>query len=207
MRSFNQVLVLAPHIDDEIHCAGALHRLKSQGAEIHVFAGSLCTESIPDGIKGDPCAEFVASCKLLKADCSTGDWPVRRFNEHRQRILDHFVDLNKTLKPNLVFCPSSDDAHQDHAVVHQEARRAFRGTTLLGWESPNNQRVIHTDVFWTFDEDSLDCKIAIWNGYQTQHHRIYFNDDTIRGLATVRGNQCQSPTGLAESFEAIRVVF
>jgi LmbE family N-acetylglucosaminyl deacetylase len=207
MSDFRKVLVLAPHVDDEIFCAGAVRRLREEGASVLIVAGSACLESVPDGISASPAYEFAKSCELLGVESSLLDFPVRRFDEHRQEMLDMFCELNKDFAPDLVFCPSGTDGHQDHAVVHREARRAFRGVTTLGWESPNNQRVTHTDVFWAIDEADLGYKINIWRGYQSQHHRVYFNGDTIRSLATVRGHQCRSLTGFAEAFEAITVVF
>ena len=41
-----KVLVLAPHIDDEISCAGTISRLLEEGKDIYYAGFSACEESV-----------------------------------------------------------------------------------------------------------------------------------------------------------------
>lgn len=194
------ILVLAPHVDDEIHCAGTLARaMQEQVAEIHIIVGSLCR--ILTGLE-----ELKHSCRILEAThVIPKKWPVREFDQHRQEILDLFVSFNHDYKPDIVFCPSSADTHQDHSVFRDEAVRAFRDTTLLGWEYPNNQRQSCTNFFVPLSDKNLDTKLSVWKCYKSQRFRKYFDESLIKALAIVRGKQCRCPSGLAEAFETISV--
>ena len=42
--------------------------------------------------------------------------------------------MNKKYSPDVVFAHSGADLHQDHGTVTQESLRAFRGTSLLGYD-------------------------------------------------------------------------
>jgi len=207
----SKILVLAPHTDDEIHCMGSVIEMLDRGADVHVHAFSSCEDSIPEGLKrGAIKAEFMKAMEALSIppkNFSVGSFPVRRFDERRQSILNVMIGLRGQISPTLVFCPSSTDCHQDHRVVHEEAIRAFRNcSALLGWEAPHNQRVATTNVHLSISQNSLDGKIEHWRNYKSQGFRGYFNEDFLRALAIVRGAQMRNlKTGLAEAFEMLAV--
>jgi LmbE family N-acetylglucosaminyl deacetylase len=191
--SNTRVLVVAPHVDDEINCAGLLVRARKEKARVLVVACSACEESVPVGF--DPrniMKEFRSSCGLLGVEGKVWHYEVRHLADKRQDILEKLVDINRSYIPNVVVCPSSTDGHQDHKVIYEECFRAFRNRILLGWESPNNQRESVTNLFVTLSNDDVLEKINAWYGYKTQHHRTYFDDAFIRSLAEVRGKQCRS---------------
>ena len=76
---------------------------------------------------------------VVGAELRLCDYPVRRFSEHRQAILDTLIGERDRYQPSLVFCPSRDDCHQDHAVCAAEAMYDHLGYRQLGryelWES------------------------------------------------------------------------
>ncbi len=181
------ILCLAPHMDDEVHCAGYLAR----GEETLVVAFSCCDslELIGEWHKS-----------LSGADgFQPVDIPVRQFSHHRQLILDTMI---AGLHPaTTVLCPSSTDIHQDHQVIHQEAMRAFRNVPLLlGYECPGNQRESKVNVFVELQPEHLAKKIEAWNCYKSQHHRTIVDWEA---LAKVRGGQCRCESGLAEGYELL----
>ena len=57
-------------------------------------------------------------------------FPVRRFSETRQDILEELVALRDDYNPQFVFTSHPNDTHQDHSQIGQEARRAAK-TNLL----------------------------------------------------------------------------
>lgn len=200
-----RVLVTAPHTDDEINCAGLIARYKREKAQIFVAAFSSCDESLPKGFyTGTLIEEFHQSLQTLEADGEVYDYPVRRFSERRQRILDALIYLRTNFAPDLVLCPSATDMHQDHQVIYTETLRAFRNSSMvLGWESPNNQRAATINTFALISDEDLQQKLKAFACYKSQHHRTYFDNDFIAALALVRGKQCRSKTGLAEGYEVI----
>ncbi|HQN44550.1 MAG TPA: PIG-L family deacetylase, partial [Anaerolineaceae bacterium] len=63
-----------------------------------------------------------------------GQFETRRFPHARQEILEYLIDLNRQFRPDIVFVHTKADIHQDHGTVTEEALRAFRGTTVLGFD-------------------------------------------------------------------------
>ena len=115
--------------------------------------------------------------------------PVRRLNEHRQDILEEMVAFDRAVRPDLVLTMNSCDTHQDHEVVHAESVRAFRKTTLLGYETPWNQATGHFDLFVELDEDDVALKKKMLMAYQSQVAlgRPYVSEDFVETTTRFRG--------------------
>ncbi len=203
----SRILVVGAHCDDEINCAGTLSHAQVLGAQILVVACSDCVDATPDGWEsGVIRSEFLRSCESIGVKSSILEFSVRRFSEKRQQLLQELIQIRSAFEPNIVLSHSSTDGHQDHQVVHQETRRAFRGVDLfLGWEASNNQNVTHTNAFVSFDDAALESKVLAWKAYESQLFRKHYDEALLRSLAVVRGRQCRSPTGLAEAFELINL--
>lgn len=139
---------------------------------------------------------------IANEDCLVFDFEVRRFPEFRQEILDQLIKLDRQYAPDMVFLPSVNDTHQDHNVVAVEGFRAFKRTTMLGYEVPWNNLDFRTSCFLEFDEECLAKKISAIAKYESQKGRNYANADFIRSLAVTRGVQVGAK--YAESFEVVR---
>jgi len=130
------------------------------------------------------------------------DFEVRDFPAHRQEILEHMVKLQEQLAPDMVFLPSTDDTHQDHQTVSAEGFRAFKRTTIFGYELPWNNLTFTTGAFVALSEKHLSSKVLALEQYKSQAGRCYATADYIRNLANVRGTQIGIK--FAEAFQAIR---
>jgi LmbE family N-acetylglucosaminyl deacetylase len=130
------------------------------------------------------------------------DYDVRHFPAIRQTILEEMVALEKQIKPDLVLMPCSTDIHQDHQTIYAEGLRAFKRTTILGYELPWNNLSFTTNTFVTLNENNVQQKIKALNEYESQKSRSYLNADFIRSLAKTRGVQIAAD--YAEAFELIR---
>jgi LmbE family N-acetylglucosaminyl deacetylase len=192
-------LILAPHTDDgELGCGGTMARLAREGCRVHYAAFSRGT-SID--------REVLAAVRYLgvrQNDLVLYDYPSRYFHERRQDILQDLISLRDKRQPDLVFCPSPDDHHQDHQVIAAEALRAFKSATLLGYELPWNQTVSRTRCFWPLDTGDVQAKAAALACYATQSKRQYMRPEFIWGLAVVRGVAIGEK--FAEAFEVMRWV-
>jgi LmbE family N-acetylglucosaminyl deacetylase len=205
-----RILVLAPHTDDgELGCGGTIARFARQGAEVTYVAFSIATRSLPEGWAPDTLAiEVAAATKVLgikEENLILYDYDVRRFKEFRQEILEELVKIGRNLKPDLVFVPSPTDIHQDHQVISEEGLRAFKNTTILGYEMPWNNLSFNTRSFSILDDADITTKVEALKAYKSQAHRPYINENFIRSLATTRG--VQIGTTWAEAFEVIRFIF
>ena len=204
-----RALVLAPHTDDgEFGCGGTMARLVEEGTEVHYAALSIAEESVPQGMPRDILATEVAEAThelgVEAQHLQVERFPVRRFPEFRQQILELFVALNKRISPDLVFMPSSTDTHQDHQVVSQEGFRAFKRTTILGYEIPWNNLTFSTNAFLFLEPRHIEAKLRSLRCYVSQLGREYVDEQFIRSLARTRGVQIGAE--YAESFEVMRFV-
>lgn len=206
--NFKHTLVLGAHTDDEFGCSGTILRLLESGVEVYYAVFSTCKESVPDGWPPD-----VLYQELLQATERLGlrndhlfvyDYPVRHFPEHRQGILEELVQLRRKLEPDLVLLPASVDIHQDHQVISKEGIRAFKHSTILGYELPFNNIQFRHACFIELQERHMARKIESLMCYASQAFRNYRNEEFIRGLGRVRG--VQSNGIYAEAFEVIRLI-
>lgn len=58
-----------------------------------------------------------------------------------------------------MFIPSLHDIHQDHTTIAQEGVRAFKNTTILGYELIWNNLTFNTQCFITLGEKDVQRKI------------------------------------------------
>lgn len=208
LRHLNCALVVCPHTDDEFGCAGTIHRLVEFGVTVHYLAFSRCEESVPEGLPRDILEEECIACTtklgIPEENVLIDSFRVRHFPRKRQEILERLVALRKEINPDLVLIPSTADTHQDHAVVSQEGFRAFKHSSILGYELPQNLVTFSNTAFVHLTEKHLETKIEALSSYRSQEFRPYATRDFIRGLSIVRGVQAQAQ--YAEAFELIRLV-
>lgn len=205
--SNNRILILAPHTDDgEFGCGASIAKFIEEGKEIYYAAFSLAEESVPPPFpKNILETEVKAATKILGVNPDNlilYKYRVRRFAQFRQEILEDLVDLNRRLKPGIVFMPSLNDLHQDHKTIAHEGLRAFKKTSILCYELPWNNISFTTNSFIQIEERHLETKLRALKCYESQKDRDYASEEYIRGLAITRGTQIG--TKYAEVFEVIR---
>ena len=98
--------------------------------------------------------------------------------------------------------PNLNDIHQDHSTIAQEGLRAFKNTTILGYELIWNNLTFNATSFIELDEKHIKTKINALKKYKSQADKPYFDFDFIFSLAKARG--VQFGVNFAESFEVIR---
>ena len=209
IEAWRRVLVLAPHTDDgEFGCGGTMARLLDAGVDVRYVAFSIATKSLPPGFPPDTLArevrEATAEIGLAPEQLTVHDFEVRTFPEHRQEILELLIDLWAEWPPDAVLQPSLGDIHQDHQVIAAEGLRAFKRTTVLGYEIPWNTLNFNYQAYVSLEQRHVERKVAALGRYESQQHRNYANADYIWNLARTRGINIGRE--LAEVFEVYRVV-
>lgn len=209
MKPASTILVLAPHTDDgEFGCGGTIARYVANGARAIYVAFSAAEQSVllhlPRNILRTEVRKATAVLGVKDEDCVVLDFEVRRFPEFRQQILDKMIELNCRYAPDMVFLPSANDTHQDHHTIAQEGFRAFKRTTMLGYEVPWNNLDFRTSCFVELSDDQLETKVRAVSMYESQSHRDYASQEFIRSLALTRGVQIGKR--YAEAFEVVRWV-
>ncbi len=204
-----KILVLAPHTDDgELGCGGSIAKFISDGKEVWYAAFSICSKSLPQGLPpntlADECKKATAALGIPSTNVTLFDFEVRVFPKHRQEILEEMVKLARNINPDLVFIPAVADIHQDHGVIHVEALRAFKSSSLLGYELPWNHPPFTSPFFINLAAKDVATKSMALKEYRSQSHRNYMQDDFISSLAKVRG--VQANVGFAEAFEVYKII-
>lgn len=203
------ILVLCPHPDDEIGCAGLISKLIEEGHTVYYCYFSTCTESTKS-LGFEPVQlieEMKASCTMLgipQENILGYDIPVRNFPEHRQEILELMVKIRSRINPQLVLTPCSFDLHQDHVTVAEEAVRAFKHSNILGYEFIWNSLKADLSLFVRLEKRHLDAKLRSWECYKSQVSRAYHGPKIFEALARVRGLMANSE--FAEAFEVRRII-
>ena len=206
---WERALVLAPHTDDgEFGCGGTMARLVEAGCDIRYIAFSIATRSLPEGFPPDTLArevrEATAELGIPPGNLTVHDFDVRTFPERRQEILELLIELWNDWQPDVVFQPSLHDIHQDHQTIASEGLRAFKRTTILGYEIPWNNLDFAYQAYFALEERHVDRKAAALQKYASQQHRRYANPEYVRNLARTHGINVNRE--YAEVFQVYRVI-
>src|SRR4026207_642029 len=204
-----RALVRAPHTDaGELGCGGTMARLVEGGCEVRYVAFSIATRSLPPGFPPDTLAraarEATSEPGSPQPHLTVHDFDVRTFPERRQDILELLVALWEEWRPDVVFQPSHHDVHQDHQTIAQEGLRAFKRTTILGYEIPWNNFDFSYGAYVPLGQRHVERKVAAERRYASQQHRRYADEEYIWNLARVHGTNVNR--AYAEVFQVYRIV-
>ena len=206
---WNRALVLAPHTDDgEFGCGGTMARLVEGGADVRYVAFSIATRSLPEGFPPDTLArevrEATAEIGIPDGNLTVHDFDVRTFPQHRQEILELLIGIWNDWQPDVVFQPSTHDVHQDHQTIAAEGLRAFKRTTILGYEIPWNNFDFSYQAYVALSRAHVERKVAALEKYASQQHRRYANAEYVWNVARMHGINVNRE--YAEVFQVYRVV-
>jgi len=215
------VLVVAPHMDDEVlGCGGTIARHVAAGDAVSVcIVANRAYEHRYDPARIDrENAACRAARDVLGYDGLTFlDLPDERLDA---ATVDVLVPLEKVFaerRPDRVYLPHAGDPHQDHPVVFRAGWIAARAIapaaprTVLGYEVPSATEQAPPGVGTSFEPnvfvsvaEVLDAKLAAWACYEVEarafpHPR---SPEAIRALAAWRGAQAHLPA--AEAFMLLR---
>ncbi len=196
---FERAVILSPHTDDaEIGVGGTIAKLIEHGCHVEMLVFSWCeNEELKREVR-----EAAATLGVTKIQVF--DFERRRFPKQRQDILQILYDYNLEHHPDFVATPATTDLHQDHSTVTEEAMRAFKNSTVLGYEMPWDNIQLTTNTFIPLTEEQVERKLEALKCYRTQMRRYYFNEEYFLSVLRMRGTQIQ--VQYAEAFEAIKYV-
>lgn len=192
-------LFLGAHPDDvELGCGGVIASL-GQRCFVQVF--SRCDDVSPGLV-----AECEAAVWKLNKDAGVGffGFENKELAKHRSLIRDHMEQLEKEIEPEQVFVPCSADRHQDHRVVFEEAVRAFKYCTILGYVQPWNCLVEPYHMYVPLDKRAVRRKVMALNCYKSQASKTYMEPKYVEGWARHLGWKIGRE--FAEGFEVVRMV-
>ena len=151
--------------------------------------------------------EHHSSMRVLGVDAGhvrLESFVTRRFPEMRQEILEYLYQLNRDFRPDIVFTHTRSDIHQDHQQTTEEVLRAFRGTTVLGFDALRSSYGFFPHFLAEVTELDADKKLEALLQYSTYHDRYYFDPAVLRATLIRHGALAERP--FAEGFDILRIV-
>lgn len=133
-----------------------------------------------------------------------GTFETRRFPHFRQEILEYMIQLDRSFNPDMVFVHSRADIHQDHGTVTEEALRAYRGKTVLGFDVIRSSYGFFPQFLVEVTEEDVEKKIAALQEYKTYASRYYFAPEVTRATLVRNGAIAERP--FAEGFDILRII-
>ncbi len=199
-----QILFLGAHPDDiELGCGALLHHIVKQTDVLCVTLSD--NQKNPDlqNVKSEH-YESMAVLGVPIEEIILGTFSTRVFPNARQEILEYFLKLRKDFKPDLIFVHSKQDVHQDHNTMTDEALRAFRGITVLGFDVVRSSNGFFPHFLVEVTEEDVNKKIEALSKYETYRDRYYFNSELTRSIMVRHGALAERP--FAEGFDILRIV-
>lgn len=199
-----RVLFLGAHPDDiEIGCGALIYHIVKQTEILCVTLSD--NQKNPDlkNVKD----EHLRSMKVLGVPDEKvvfGPFTTRVFPDARQEILEYFLKLRREFQPDLIFVHSKQDVHQDHLTMTDEALRAFRGITVLGFDVVRSSYGFFPHFLVEVNEEDVQKKIEALSQYETYRDRYYFNSELTRSIMVRHGALAEIP--FAEGFDILRIV-
>jgi N-acetylglucosamine malate deacetylase 1 len=133
-----------------------------------------------------------------------GKFETRRFPQSRQEILEYLLDINRNFHPEIVFVHTKSDIHQDHGTVTEECLRAFRGTTVLGFDVIRSSYGFFPNFLVEVTEEDVERKITALAQYHTYESKYYFDPKVTRATLIRHGALAERP--YAEGFDILRII-
>jgi len=221
MRDTKNILVIAPHPDDEVlGCGGAIARFSQENQNVYV---AILTKAGPSLFSPKQVSQGRAHA--LKAHQLLGvketfffDLPAAGVDSVPHAEINQIMnELFAKTNPHIVFTPFSSDLHLDHQCiflstlvaarpnksVYPEKMYAYETLSETNWNAPYLTSAFHPNVYVDIS-NYLDTKLQAFNIYQDQlksfpHERSL---EAISALAMLRGSTVHRKA--AEAFVLIR---
>ncbi len=199
-----RILFIGAHPDDiELGCGALLHHIVP-------FSDVVCL-TLSDNQKNPALKNIVgelydsmAVLGVPKEKVIVKKFITHNFPDARQEILEYLLELGKEFKPEVVFVHSKADLHQDHNVVTEEVLRAYRGTTVLGFDGIRSSYGFFPHFLIEVNEADVNHKIEALSKYQTYTDKYYFDPGLQRAIMIRHGALAERP--YAEGFDILRIV-
>lgn len=222
MLTDKRVLLVGAHPDDiEIMAGGTMSKYLGHTAEVRSVIFAPCLEDpLNEGILG----EYQESMQLLGVQTHLSHtFPRDILEAYIQDVRDLLYKLKQAFEPDVIFCPSVNDLHQDHRAVASACQTIFRDSAwLIRGEIVRSTVHFTPNLFVILDEEDISDKLRLLDVYKTQLNRAssletykphpfagytgprtYFNQELVKSIARFRG--CQVSTQWAEAFELWRM--
>jgi len=200
------ILCIGAHSDDiEIGCGGTLLNLIEMGASLHI---DWCVLSGAEQRRAE--AEASARDFLRGATSSSihlAEFEDSYFPAQSRAIKEWLIAQRSRGQPDIVFTHQRQDAHQDHRTVNELTWNIFRDQLIFEYEIPKwDGDLGRPNAYVALPVKILERKIELlMQHFGTQRSKDWFDPETFRGLARLRGMECRAAEAYAEAFYACKI--
>ncbi len=198
------LLFIGAHPDDiELGCGALISQIVKQA---NVVCVTLSDNQKNPALKTIVTEHYnsMAVLQVPRENIIVGEFETRKFPQARQEILEFLLALHRKYHPEMVFVHTRSDVHQDHNTITDEALRAFRGTTLLGYDVIRSSHGFFPHFLVEVSEEDVQRKIEALSQYTTYRDKYYFNADLTRASLIRNGALAERP--YAEGFDILCIV-
>lgn len=224
MININNLLVIAPHIDDEtLGCGGTLLKLKKLRKKISMILVSEASGYTKDKeilIKKEEQVQKVKKIYKFNNFIRFGYPSSQIYKIDEKELITKFDGIIKKIKPDTIIIPFINDVHSDHRIISnvvQSCVKIFRkeyvktilfceiisetdhslSSSINGGFNPN----LFIDVSKEFKK-----KIEIFKIFKTENGKHPFprSLESLTSLLKYRGSQCNC--NYAEAFMIVRTI-
>jgi len=196
-----RILCLGAHSDDiEIGCGGTILKLLEQYKRASVYWVVFSS----DERRAEEARE---SANMFLSQAESKSIVIKKFTTSffpyvGMDIKLYFERLKQEVSPDVVFTHYRNDLHQDHRVISELTWNAFRNHFVLEYEIPKYDGDFGVpNSFVHLDQPTVGNKINfIMENFRSQRDKQWFDEETFRGLARLRGMECRAPERYAEAF-------
>ncbi|HWP25679.1 MAG TPA: PIG-L deacetylase family protein [Xanthobacteraceae bacterium] len=195
------VLCLGAHSDDiEIGAGATLLSMIAHGIRLDVHWCVLSGEGHRELEARASAADFLANAERARIEVMA--FRDSFFPEQGEAIKSWFEALRARCNPDLILTHRGDDAHQDHRLVCRLTWNTFRDHFILEYEIPKwDGDIGQPNVYMPLAASVLQHKIELlMRHFGSQRSKRWFDPETFRGLARLRGMECRAPENYAEAF-------
>jgi N-acetylglucosamine malate deacetylase 1 len=215
------VMVIAPHPDDDaIGCGGSIIQHVRRGDTVHVVY-------MTSGEHGSPVytpaelaiireAEAAKGAQILGAQQTAFLRQPDGNVSYSIELVNHFVQLIRTEKPNALYLPHSADGHKDHQATFQvvtEALGRAQGDSFPEWggQAWNIETILGYEVWTPLTRfqfvnditDVIEVKLKALQEHRSQLANVRY-DEAVRSLNRFRGVMTEH-AAYCECFEVLKV--
>ncbi|SEF17164.1 PIG-L deacetylase family protein [Jiangella alba] len=187
-----EVLCLGAHPDDiEIGCGGTLLTLataRDVRATALVLTGA--GERRDEALKATERFLPGAAVDVRVAGLRDGRLPAAWDD-----VKDTLEDAARTLRrPDVVFAPRRDDAHQDHRLIAELVPTVWRDALVLGYEIPKwDGDLGPVNHYVPLSAEVARRKVDLLDdSFPSQAGRDWWDEELFLGLLRLRGMECRS---------------
>ena len=201
-----KLLCLGAHSDDiEIGAGGAVLTWLASGARLDVLWCVLSAQ-------GARAAEAQASAEDVLRNAASRQIALGAFRDsylpYEGLAAKEWLEQQRARMPapDIVLTHRADDAHQDHRFVNELTWSLFRDSLILEYEIPKwDGDLGRCNAYVDIAPSMLDHKLDLLERhFGSQRSKAWFDAETFRGLARLRGVECRSR--YAEGFVAPKLV-